>query len=155
MIQTFELLDWRLPVYLVSLNWREANFNVSEKTLIAMGTDKEYIFIHTLFLNIPNQCWLWDGIFSGSQIPIPNFYFGPDRKIRKIPGIGIEILKLLKLPGIRIGIWKSPKNPEKIPGLFHFRDIPGIFSYLRDQDLFRGMEYPDKKPPLISNLECG
>ena len=48
-----------------------------------------------------------------------------------------------KVPGIYA---KSSEIGIFIPG---FRDSFGIF-YLRDRDFFRGIEYPDKKPTLIS-----
>ena len=51
--------------------------------------------------------------------------------------------------GIGIRIWKSRTNPEKIPRKIPKKSrvknskIPGIGIY------FRGLGYPDKKPPLV------
>ena len=79
---------------------------------------------------VREQSWFWDGIFSGSRILNPDFYeFQNDFYgfLTFIPGIWT------KSPGF---------------GIFYVRDILGIF-YPRDRNFFRGMEYPDKKPPLV------
>ena len=81
---------------------------MSPKKLLSPWERTKSIFIHTLFFNISNQSWLRDGIFSGSRIPIPNFYFGLDRKILKIPksrGSGSRFENSEKIPK------EKSKNP--------------------------------------------
>ena len=57
-------------------------------------------------------------------------------------GYGIFLVSRFLSPGF--GIFLNV-------GIFYLRDILGIF-YPRDRDFFRGMGYPNKKPPLAYNL---
>ena len=104
---------------------------------------------------------------------IPKTFRVKNPESPKIPGIGIYCSGISRSGGAQklrdlihfFGIFSSrdfyPRNFRKIAGLliteisglfgiFYFRVIPGIF-YPRDRDIFRGMGYPDKEPPLILN----